>query len=151
PLEELVPIQLEYVKGTMTSISSEEQAYFDAIYADLALLEDLDGLSNSQAVMGAYKAYWTDLATYEPLVLVQDIEVPLLILQGERDYQVTMTDFNLWQEALVDKPNVSFISFEKLNHLLMAGEGPSTPTEYTIPNHVDLALINEIVSFIKNN
>ncbi|MDA3846576.1 MAG: hypothetical protein PF505_08535, partial [Vallitaleaceae bacterium] len=39
PLEELVPIQLEYVKGTMTSISSEEQAYFDAIYADLALLE----------------------------------------------------------------------------------------------------------------
>jgi hypothetical protein len=50
---------------------------------------------------------------------------PLLILQGERDYQVTPADdFAPWKKVLAGKKNAKAILYFKLNHLFFAGEGP---------------------------
>jgi hypothetical protein len=32
----------------------------------------------------------------------------MLFLQGERDFQVTMRDFDLWKSALVGRSNATF-------------------------------------------
>jgi hypothetical protein len=34
----------------------------------------------------------------------------MLILQAERDYQVTMEDFAVWKKALAGRSNVTFCS-----------------------------------------
>jgi len=59
----------------------------------------------------------------------------MLILQGERDYQVTMDDFSKWRRALGERSNVKFKSYPGLNHLFMDGTGPSRASEYLKPSH----------------
>ena len=53
----------------------------------------------------------------------------MLILQGERDYQVTMQDFAGWRRALGSRKDVTFISYPKLNHCFIEGAGKCTPAE----------------------
>lgn len=75
----------------------------------------------------------------------------MLILQGERDYQVTMEDFELWKGSLKNNKKASFISYPKLNHLFMSGENISEPKEYMTKGNVDEMVINDIFNFIQIN
>jgi hypothetical protein len=68
----------------------------------------------------------------------------MLILQGERDYQVTMVDFAQWKSALALRNDVRMISYPKLNHLFMDGVGKSRPVEYTRPANVAQGVIEDI-------
>ena len=74
--------------------------------------------------------------------------MPMLILQGERDYQVTMKDFALWHAALDGRRNVTFHSYPKLNHLFIAGEGKATPAEYQNPGHVAPEVVEDMAAWI---
>jgi uncharacterized protein len=94
-------------------------------------------------------AYLDDLRNYNPLEAARTLPAPILILQGERDYQVTMQDFNLWRAGLGDRPNVMFRSFPALNHLFIAGQGRSTPAEYAQAGHVDAEVIETIAAWVK--
>ena len=76
---------------------------------------------------------------------------PLLIIQGGRDYQVTQTDFENWKTALTGKPEVSFKFYPKLNHLLVPGEGRSSPEEYEKSGHVADAVVEDIANWIKKD
>lgn len=98
--------------------------------------------------MGASKAYWDDLMAYNPVETAKSLEVPMLILQGERDYQVTMEDFGIWKEALEGKDGVQLKSFPALNHLFIPGEGKSGPAEYQSPGNVDPAVIEVIATWL---
>ncbi len=74
--------------------------------------------------------------------------MPMLILQGERDFQVTMQDFNLWKAALGSRDDVTFRSYPKLDHLFVAGEGKSTPADYQKAAHVFEEVISGIAEWI---
>lgn len=76
------------------------------------------------------------------------LALPMLILQGERDYQVTMQDFHLWQQLLEGKTNICYHSYPRLNHPFMEGEGKSTPMEYQLEGHVAPYVVDDISSFI---
>jgi hypothetical protein len=90
-----------------------------------------------------------DLKDYDPAAAARKLAIPLLILQGERDYQVTMTDFALWKTAVGSAKGVVMKSYPSLNHLFVAGEGKSLPTEYSKPGHVAPAVIDDIAKFVK--
>lgn len=92
--------------------------------------------------------YWKSLLDYKPLQEVKKVKLPILILQGERDYQVTIKDFQLWKEALKNNNKATLTSYPKLNHLFIAGEGISGPKEYMNKGHVDENVINDIAVFI---
>jgi hypothetical protein len=94
-------------------------------------------------------AYMEDLRNYNPVETARMLSLPILILQGERDYQVTLKDFSLWRAGLGDRPNVTFRSFPALNHLFIAGQGRSTPAEYARAGHVDEAVIEVVANWVK--
>lgn len=76
---------------------------------------------------------------------------PMLLLQGEEDFQVTMEqDFTMWQELLEEKTDATFKSFPELNHFFITSEGPNKGTvkEYSIPGHVDEQVIEDIGKWI---
>ncbi len=73
----------------------------------------------------------------------------MLILQGERDYQVTMADFGLWKAGLGSAKGVTMKWYPSLNHLFVAGEGKSLPAEYAKPGHVAPEVIDDIAKFVK--
>lgn len=92
--------------------------------------------------------YWQSILDYNPLKEVKKVKIPMLILQGERDYQVTMKDFELWKKSL-DNKKATFISYSKLNHLFIIGDKKSQPKEYMIKGTVDEIVINDIFNFIQ--
>lgn len=105
-------------------------------------------LSSDELPLGLSAKYWQSLLNYKPLVEAKKVAIPLLILNGERDYQVTMKEFNLWKKTL-GKTKTQFISYPKLNHLFITGEGTPSPEEYSVKGEVDQKVIQDIIAFCK--
>jgi len=100
----------------------------------------------SEQVLGAPASYWLDLRGYDPVASLARTKRPVLILQGEADIQVTMTDFALWKKGF---PKAEHKSFPKLNHLFMPVEGRSTGLEYYAAGQsVDASVIQTIFDFV---
>ncbi len=96
-------------------------------------------------------SYWEDLKSYDAVATARKLEMPILILQGERDYQVTMKEFELWESGLQGHGNVILKSYPKLNHLFLEGEGKSLPAEYGKPGHIPDYVFDDIAAFIKGD
>jgi len=136
PLEELIVDQVEYLASLKGNLTAEDQAKLAEIK------------KNPFAGMNLPTPYLADLKGYRPDVEAKSLNTPMLILQGERDYQVTMKDFILWKSALGGQSNVTFHTYPKLNHLFIAGEGKSRPEEYQAPGHVDEQVVADIANWI---
>jgi dienelactone hydrolase len=142
PVEDLVIEQLQAMGAQQSAIDQAK-----AVQAKVKKLERGD--EDSPAVMGAPPTYWLDLKGYNPTEKAKALGLPMLILQGERDYQVTMTDYNLWKAAVGNAKGVTVKSYPTLNHLFVAGEGKSLPAEYNKPGHVAAPVVDEIAAFVK--
>jgi len=153
PLEDVLPEQLAYIFSIDGSVSPEEQKQLDQTKAQAATVKALkpDDANSRTIVFGAPFSYWLDLRGYNPREAAKEIKQSLLILQGERDYQVTMDDFKRWNESLATKSNVTFKSYPSLNHLFIAGTGRSMPSEYERAGHVDERVIEDIAAWIKKH
>ncbi|MEU6555280.1 alpha/beta fold hydrolase [Streptomyces sp. NPDC046915] len=99
--------------------------------------------------LGFSAAYWLDLRAYDPVATAAQLVCPMLILQGGRDYQVTVADdLTGWQHALARRPEVTIRIHEDANHLFFPGSGQPTPAEYVRPGHVDPAVVDEIATWL---
>lgn len=127
----------------------------DAAREQLTYLGSLNpgGLSVDEGIKMLAKAapesYWKDLDSYNPGETAAKLTMPMLVLQGERDYQVTMADLEGWRKALNGKPGVTIKSYPTLNHLFMPGEGKSRPSEYEQPGHIPDFVLDDIAAWIK--
>ena len=66
--------------------------------------------------------YWLDLRGYDPVGVAAALDQPMLILQGGRDYQVTVADdLTRWQEGLAERPDVTIRIYDADDHLFFAG------------------------------
>jgi hypothetical protein len=141
PLEDLALEQAEN-----SGVSADNLKAVKAVAAKVKSLEPGD--EDSPPVMGVPVAYWLDLKGYDPAALAKKLALPMLILQGERDFQVAMTDFVLWKTAVGAAKGVAMHSYPALNHVFVAGEGKSTEAEYRKPGHVAPEVIDDIAKFV---
>ena len=134
PIEDLILDQFTYIYSLTGEISKEQKSELDNLKIKVDRLKDpdiLDNITTKDMPLGIPVDYWIDLRNYNPLDVAKTLHIPILILQGGRDYQVEVTkDFENWKNALKKESNTSFKVFPKLNHLFIAGEGKSTPQEY---------------------
>ena len=146
PLPELMVEQTEYI-ASISPNPTAQQATIAAMKQQAARVMDpaLPLTTPASELMGVPASYWKDLNAYKPAAVAATLTVPMLILQGERDYQVTMKDFEGWREALKGRANVTPKSYPNLNHLFIAGTGKSTPAEYQNPGKVAEQVIDDIV------
>jgi len=128
----LTPAQLTSVKAEASRIKKLEAS-------------DEDG----PPVMGLPVAYWVDLKGYDPIATIKKLGIPVLVLQGERDFQTPMKEFDTWKQGLAGSRSFTAQSYPSLNHLFVAGTGKSTEAEYKKPGHVDAQVIDSLVKFIK--
>lgn len=149
PLTDLVLEQCEYLVGLDGQISAEEAAQLEQVRADVTKIKE-GSLEPGELVLGACKAYWDDLLAYDPVAAGRSLGLPMLILQGERDYQVTMEDFAIWQAELKGAAHATLTSLPGLNHLFMFGEGKPSPDEYNEPGDVDQVVISTIAEWVKS-
>ncbi len=107
-------------------------------------------ISEDELVLGVYKSYWEYLNNYDPVKTAETLSIPIMIIQGLRDYQVTYEDdYLVWNATFSDSANVFLKTYESLNHLFIAGVGTPTNTEYLTEGHVAEEVIDDLGDFIK--
>jgi hypothetical protein len=100
-------------------------------------------------VLGAPAQYVYDLEARDPVAAAGRLRVPLLVLQGGRDYQSRSEDLALWRDRLGHLPSVEFEEFAELNHLFIVGQGLAVPEEYKKPGHPDGAVVQRIAGWVQ--
>jgi uncharacterized protein len=151
PLEDIMLEQVQYLLSISGAPQAETDKQLDALRQQIATVKspELKPATPASAALGAPGSYWLDLRGYNPAAMAQELTQPLLILQGGRDYQVTLADYDGWRKALGDKANVTFKLYADLNHLFMSGTGKSTPQEYDKRGPVPQVVIDDLAAWIK--
>jgi dienelactone hydrolase len=149
PLEDLVIDQMEYLLPLQIPDAEKAKTQIESIRKQVAELKKLKpGDESTLTLLGAPAQYWLDLRQYDPAAEARRLALPVLVLQGERDYQVTMQDFAGWKKALDGRAFATLKSYPALNHLFMPGQGKARPEEYQRAGHVDVKVIEDIAAWL---
>jgi dienelactone hydrolase len=143
PLEELV---LEQFRRVGANAQQMEQAEATA----RAIRDPQLRAGQMVSFLGAPTpaSYWLDLRRYDAAKTAAGLKIPIFVLQGGRDYQVTRTDFGAWKRALAGRKNVELKLYPALNHLFVEGTGESRPAEYEQPGHVAEQVITDLAGWV---
>jgi dienelactone hydrolase len=154
PLEDVIVEQLDYILSLDGGPPEEQKKELEKIKKQVARLKDpkLDrDVPASELPFGVSAAYWLSLRGYRPAEVAAGLKRPMLILQGGRDYQVTMEDFKGWQQALASRKDVTLKAYPDLNHLFMEGKGKARPAEYQKAGHVAAAVVEDVAGWVKGH
>ncbi|RSN55107.1 hypothetical protein DMH01_32755 [Amycolatopsis sp. WAC 04182] len=155
-----VPMQWSMVRVIeyLTKTDPATAALLPTVEAATEQAELVDGPDLSPATsaaalpFGMPAPYWLDLRAYDPVAVAATLDLPMLFLQGERDYQVTVDgDLAGWRAGLADRPDVTFRTYAADDHLFFPGTGPSIPEDYTRPHHVDPEVITDVAAWLKSD
>ena len=123
-LEDTVLDQVTYLYSLSGPLTDQQKADIEKLQAAVARVKDPNlssAVPASDLPLNIPAAYWLDLRGYHPEEVAKGLSMPLLVLQGERDYQVSPTkDFPGWQTALAGKANATLKLYPGLNHLFIA-------------------------------
>lgn len=148
-IEDISLAQTEFMLKAKGGASPDEQKRLDLLKTEVARVKSLGpGKDNPPTLMGLPTAYFLDLKGYDPASEARRLAIPMLLLQGERDFQVTMEDFSLWKTGLAGAKDITFHSYPALNDLFIAGEGPPSPLEYRKAANVAPEVIEDIAVWI---
>jgi uncharacterized protein len=148
-LEDLILEQVTYLVSIDGTTDDNDTKQIKATEQQVQQIKTLD-IKPGETTFGGARAYWQDLAGYNQTATAKTLTVPMLILQGKRDYQVTMVDFKAWSDALQGKAGVTLKSYADLNHLFMTGSGKSVPAEYSKPGNVAGKVVEDIAAWVKD-
>jgi hypothetical protein len=147
PFVELIVEQTEYLVNLDGTVTEAERAVLEQRRAAVERIQS-GSVAADEIVLDAPGSFWNSLAEYDQVETAKSLSIPLYVLQGERDYQVTAEgDFERWKEALGDRKNVSFDLYEDLNHLFMSGSGRPNPNEYSQPGNVAKAVVEDLAEW----
>lgn len=150
PLFDEMIRQLHYLIGI-------EPAQADALRAQLAMAEATRQQvaafapehPDAPGPFGTTASYWLSLRGYDPVAVARELSLPMLILQGGRDYQVTPADdFVRWQQAFAHDPRVTLREYPGLSHLMTPAGDPPSPADYAKSAQVDPQVIGGIAAWI---
>ena len=139
---------IQTVSGPDSTAIKAQRAQLEPLLAKIRALRPADS-ADTTPLLGAPASYYLDLAGYDPALAMRKIPMPLLVLQGRRDYQVTPEQMHDWLAALGPRRDLTVRQYDKLNHLFLAGEGPPSPADYRTPGQVDPRVIADIAEWIK--
>jgi dienelactone hydrolase len=151
PLEDLIIEQFTYLYSLEGPLTEEKKKHLETMKQQAARLKDPKLSPDTPAKelpLGLPAKYWLSFRDYRPAEVAKTLKQPMLILQGERDYQVTMEDFDGWKKALAGKKNATLKSYPDLNHLFMVGSGKSKPAEYMKAGNVSQLVVDDVAAWI---
>ena len=150
PLDVTMREQYDYLYSLMPEVPQEALAEKEALFRDLDRLNDPASLTDDDVIAGAYAPYWRWLNDYTQsmMAMAGEIAEPCLLMQGEEDYQVTMTDFALWKDAVCGKSSWTLISYPGLTHAFVHGQKTEGAAVYARSQKVDQQVIDDLAAFI---
>ncbi|HVR95144.1 MAG TPA: alpha/beta fold hydrolase [Thermoanaerobaculia bacterium] len=152
PIEDAMVEQLSYIASLDGTVGEDEKKQLDGVKAEAAKVKTLtdEAKDSKERVLGAPVSYWLDLRSYDALATARSLIRPMLVLQGESDYMVTMADFAAWKKALDGRQNVTFKSYPSLNHIFAEVEGKDSPASYMKAAGMAEAVVDDIAGWVKS-
>lgn len=148
-LLDLLPEQNRYLLGLDGDISAPEQAFLDKLDAQIAAARGSAPVAASELPLGVPQTFWKSIEAVNARGDAKALHKPLLMLHGGRDFQVPDADWQLWKQALQGRRDVQWQAYPALNHIGVAGSGPSSLKEYAQPGHVDTTLIADVARWVE--
>jgi len=154
-LEEIMLDQNEAVLRSVTGIVhwivkkqvKKISELFDGLYA----LSDEEA-RHKKVGGGTTLYYFKEMGEHPASDYLTASEKPVLILQGEKDFQATVhQDFEAYRQLLAGKNNVTFRLYENLNHAFVPavyGNIMKARQEYNVEQHIPEAVIADIADWI---
>lgn len=155
PLEDLIIEQYKYLYA-QDGISKEEKKEIKAMKKKVKNVKKLEKYVAKGKVVELPltndTAFWLSLNNYKPLKTISNLQMPILIMQGGRDYQVSMDDFRIWHSNVRNSINKdqTFVYYSGLNHLFIKGNTKSYPSEYNKKAEVSENMIRDLSDWIKS-
>ena len=148
PLLDVIEEQVEYLANLDGDVSDEERHNLEDIKQATAAIRagKLDEVK--KPLLGAPSEYWAHMHTFDPTATAAKLKLPIFVIHGGRDYQITPAEHALWKQRLAGRENVTLNLYDKLNHLMIPGEGKPDPAEYQRAGHVDERVIEDIANWI---
>ena len=147
----ILPEQNHYLLNADGNITAQEQQFLDQLQQMIANVRSDATIADKDTPLGLPAHYWRTFDKIDPVADAQSLTLPMLLLQGGRDFQVIDTDWQLWRKAFADAPRATFHHYPALNHLGITGEGAGSLDEYQKPGHVDAKLIADVAAWIKEH
>lgn len=156
-LEEIMLDQNEAVmrsgKGLLQWFVKTQVAKISAMFEGMYELSDEEA-KKKKVGNGTTLYYFKEMGEHQSSNYLVKLEKPILIMQGEKDFQATLeNDFAAYKELLEDKKNVTFKVYENLNHLFVPsvyGNIMKAMKEYKVEQHIGKNVIKDLADWIFN-
>ena len=143
---------LETSKGLVRWIMKKQVAKFKALFEGLYEMSD-EAAKKKKMGNGVTLYYFKEMGEHPTFDYLMDMEKPVLIMQGERDFQATAAvDFAMYCDMLEGKGNVTFKLYEGLNHAFVPAicdDIMKAKQEYGKERHIGEEVIGDIACWIK--
>ena len=140
----------EQAKDTTQALKKQFEGQLQEL--EKTRLTSLGKMKADSAILGLPASYWVDLNQYNQVEAAKKINRQrILVIQGGNDFQVSTHDYDLWNNALGKKSNVTLKLYPDLNHLLSSQVERGPVSQYNNPSSVSETLIIDLVSWIKSN
>lgn len=152
PLEDAILRQARYI-AEQDGIDDAERAQIAEMAKQVARVKSADLSPSTPAMslpLGLPPAYWLDLRGHDVAKELAQVPLPMLFLQGGRDYQVTTRDLDAFRRALAGRRDVTFREFPQSSHLFIAGTATPGPGDYLVAGHVEPQVIDAIAQFVRS-
>ena len=157
-LEEIMMDQnnavINSTKGLVRWIVQNQIAKITAMFDGLYQLSDEEA-KKKKVGGGTTLYYFKEMGEHAASDYLTALEKPILIMQGEKDFQATVEkDFEGYKQLLSGKNNVTFRLYENLNHAFVPsvhGCIMKAKQEYNVEQHIGTEVIADIANWILEN
>jgi dienelactone hydrolase len=116
---------------------------------DKTRITQLGAMKPDSNVLVLPASYLVDINNYNQVEVAKKLKQRIFIAQGGHDFQVSTTDYDLWNAALGKKKNVELKLYPSLNHLMSWQTEKGSMNQYSVPSSVSEELITDLVNWIK--
>ncbi|MBS0215380.1 MAG: alpha/beta fold hydrolase [Proteobacteria bacterium] len=147
-LVDIIPYQQRYM-AKLQGKSDDPQTLAAVAKAEADIAAIRGNARPDATALGMRVDYWRSVDAIDPVADNKALRVPVLLLHGDRDFQVPMEDWTTLQRAFGNNKRFAMKLYPSLNHMGIAGTGTPSVAEYAQPGHVDSGLIADVATWIK--
>jgi len=154
-LTDIIIAQNEDVLSAMTKEQrAAQQPLLDVEVEKLdALLKMTPEEAKQATVFGIPGYYLHEMQQYDPAGLLLEMKLPTLIMQGGKDFQVSVENgLDAWKKGVGEQDFVTYKLYPELNHPMMVYTGDPalqyTLQEYNTPANLDETVASDMINWV---
>jgi dienelactone hydrolase len=149
PLEVVIADQLRFIGSQQDTLRPSEEL---KLQNEIRKSEQISKgeLMNSKMLMRMPASYFYDLHERDQKAYARQLNIPMLIARGSKDYQAPQMEMLLWKKWLADKPDVTFRTYENAYHILIETDATPGPWNYQQEGHVMPEVIEDLAQWCRN-